>query len=450
VVSRTTLLRHPIAIVGVLLTTVSAVLFLSLLAAELAGLFDSPYAGLLIFVLVPAVFVLGLALIPLGMWLEQRSIRRDPTTQRAWAVIDFSRPRTRRWALLIVALTVVNIVIVSIAAGGAVHTMDTPGFCGQTCHTTMEPEFVAWQHAPHAKIKCTACHVGEGARALVRSKLAGTRQLYHVVINEIPKPIKGADMRPALETCGNCHTPSKDHGEPLRIKREYAEDETNTETATTLQMMVGGAGRKTSTGRAIHWHADPAVRIEFVATDADRQTIPYVRVVDGSGAAKEYKADGATDEQIARGERRVMDCIDCHNTQGHRIAPTAEQAVDAALAAGDMARSLPFARREGVRLVKIEHPTQEQGLAAIEKELRAFYAGKAGVDQRDLARTIASVQNVYRRNVFPTMKVTFGVYPNNIGHITSNGCFRCHDGSHMAADGTAINSDCEYCHKQIE
>jgi hypothetical protein len=311
----------------------------------------------------------------------------------------------------------------------------------------MEPEYVAWQAGSHAQVTCTACHVGEGARALVRSKLAGTRQLYHVITGQVPRPIKGADMRPALETCGNCHSVGRNYGEVTVTKREYADDEQNTETMSVLQMMVGGPGRTTSAGRSIHWHADPNVQIEFVATDADRQTIPYVRVVNRNGTVKEYKAEGTTDDQLARGERRVMDCIDCHNTPGHRIAPTAEQAVDAAIASGDVSRQLPFIRREGVRLVKAEYPTQERGLESIEKELRAFYADKKA-DQGDLARSIASIQGVYRHNVFPSMKVTFGVYPNNLGHITSNGCFRCHDDGHTAADGTTISGECEYCHVQ--
>jgi hypothetical protein len=199
-------------------------------------------------------------------------------------------------------------------------------------------------------------------------------------------------------------------------------------------------------GRSIHWHADPNVRIEFVVTDAQRQTIPYVRVVDTDGAVKEFRAEGASNEQIAQAERRVMDCIDCHNTSGHRIAPTAEQAVDTAIAAGDITRELPFVRREGVRLMKGEHPTIQGALDAIERELRAFYAGMSKVDQRGLSRSIASLQNVYRQNVFPAMKVAFGTYPDNIGHVTTQGCFRCHDGGHTAADGTAINADCEYCH----
>jgi hypothetical protein len=363
-------------------------------------------------------------------------------------VIDFRNPLVRVRAIMIAALTVVNVLIILIAGTGAVQWMDSPSFCGQTCHLPMHPQYTAWQSAPHAEVTCTECHVGEGARALVRSKLAGARQLYHVVTNQIPKPIPGvADMRPALEICGNCHWPGRDLGEVVRVKREFGDDEGNTETATMMQMLVGGPGRPTSTGRAIHWHADSRVRIEYVHTDAERQTIPYVRLTDQNGTVREYKASGTTDEQITTGERRVMDCIDCHNVPAHRISPTAEQAVDRALAAGDISRKLPFARRESVRLLKVDYPTQEQGLEDIEKGLRAFYTGKEAIDDSELARTISGLRGLYRRNVFPAMKVTFGVYPDNIGHLTSTGCFRCHDGDHTAADGSTIGADCEYCHK---
>jgi hypothetical protein len=63
---------------------------------------------------------------------------------------------------------------------------------------------------------------------------------------------------------------------------------------------------------------------------------------------------------------------------------------------------------------------------------------------------VAALQTIYRRNVFPVMKVTFGTYPDNVGHTTSSGCFRCHDGSLTAKDGTTIGADCEYCHRQID
>lgn len=442
------LTRHPVAIAGVLLTTVSAVLFLALVAAEVAGLIRNPYSGLILYLVIPAFFVLGLLLIPLGIRLERKARQRHPDEPRDWPVLDFRQASTRRVALAFAALTAVNIAILGLAGVGGMRAMDSPAFCGQTCHEPMHPQFTAWQSAPHSQVRCTACHVGEGAAALVHYKLAGVRQLYHVITNQIPRPIPGvADMRPALEVCGHCHWTGVDHGEVVRIKRTFADDEENTESETRLEMMVGGPGRPTATGRAIHWHADPNVRIEYVFTDAERQTIPYVRATTPDGQTREYRAADVTDEQIAQGQRRVMDCIDCHNVPSHRIAPTAEEAVDGAIAAGGVSRRLPFVRREGVKLVQGEYPTQEQGLQAIDKGLRAFYTGRGAFDEGELARAIASLQNVYRRNVFPVMKVTFGVYPDNIGHFTSSGCFRCHDGGHTAADGRTIGADCDYCHK---
>jgi nitrate/TMAO reductase-like tetraheme cytochrome c subunit len=449
--SRTERLRHPLSITGVVLATSAGVVFLALLAAELLGLFTNPYAGLVVFVVMPALLVLGLILIPLGMWLEHRRVRAHPEAAREWFVIDFRSPATRRWATGVVALTAVNLAIILVAGYGSLHYMESPSFCGQTCHTPMHPQFTAWQDATHSRVACVQCHVGEGGRALVKYKLNGIRQLYHVVTNRYPRPIPGvADMRPARDVCGTCHWAGKGFGNVVRAKREYADDETNTETMTILLLGVGGPGLPATSGRAIHWHADPRVRIEFISSDHERQTIPYVSVTDAQGNVREYTADGTKPEDLAKGERRVMDCIDCHNVVAHRISPTAEQAVDTAIAAGRITRSLPFVRREAVRLVKADHASVDEGVTAIGRELRAFYASRSGVDSGQLDNAVSSLQSIYRRNVFPSMKVTFGTYPDNRGHMTSNGCFRCHDGSHTAKDGTSISADCEYCHRQIE
>ena len=221
----------------------------------------------------------------------------------------------------------------------------------------MHPQFTAWQDAPHSQVTCVQCHIGEGGRAFVKYKMNGLRQLYHVVTGGYPRPIPGvADLRPAIEVCGNCHWPGKAFGDVVRVKREYADDETNTETATILQLFVGGPGAPTAAGRAIHWHADPRVQIEFIYTDAERQTIKYVKYTDAQGRVREYAAEGTTPEQLANGSRRAMDCVDCHNVPAHRVAPAPEQAVDVAIAAGRIDRGLPFVRREGVRLHEGELP----------------------------------------------------------------------------------------------
>ena len=443
--------RHPLAIAGALIATVAAVLFIALLIAALAGLFHNPYAGLVVFVAIPALFVAGLLLIPLGMWLHRRKLRRHPDAVAEWPVLDFRVARVRRTALVIAALTAVNLIILLLAGYGSLHWMESPTFCGQVCHTPMQPQFTAWGAGLHGRIACVGCHIGEGPAAFVHAKLSGVRQLAHVATGSFPMPIPpGAEMPSGAQaqTCASCHVPGHAAGDQIRVLREYAEDEANTETMTVLQMYIGGGS---SSGRAIHWHANPAVRIEYVATDATHQTIPYVKVTDAKGQVKEYVTADATEQVINGGVRRTMDCVDCHNTVGHPVSPTAEQAVDRAIAAGLVNRQLPYARREGVRLVKASYPTQEEGLRAIERDLRSFYQSQSAASDRQMVtQAIAAIQDVYRRNVFPSMKVTFGVYPTNQGHITSTGCARCHDDSHTAKDGTTISGDCEYCHKQLQ
>ena len=444
-------LSHPLAIAGVLLTTASAVLFITLVIAALAGLLANPYAGLVVFIALPACFVIGLLLIPAGVWLRRRTLKRDPNAAVDWPVLDFRQVRVRRTVLLFTALTAVNLMIVLLAGYGSLHWMDSPSFCGQVCHTPMHPQFTAWHDGSHARIACAACHIGQGPAAFVHAKLNGVRQLIDVATDSYPRPIPpGAEM-PAgtqAQACRACHQPERAVGDRIRVIREYADDEGNAETITVLQMHVN---LTPSSARAIHWHADPAVHIEYVSTDAERQTIPYVKVTDATGNVKEYLAPDATDQQIRAGNREVMDCGDCHNAVGHPIAPTAEEAVDQAIAAGLVSRKLPFVRREGVRVVKASYSGEDEALRAIDQSLRSFYQARGGAtDQEALARSVSALQDLYSRNVFPTMKVTFGTYPDNKGHITSNGCFRCHDDSHKAKDGKTISADCEYCHKQIE
>ena len=448
--SRAALARHPLAIAGALIATVSAVVFIALAIAMVAGLLENPYAGLVVFVALPAAFVLGLLLIPFGMRLQRRRLQRDPNAVAEWPVLDFRRGDVRRAALIAAALTAVNVVLVLLAGYGSLHWMESPTFCGQVCHTPMHPQFTAWREGPHGRVACVSCHIGEGAAGFVHAKLSGVRQLVHVMKGSYPRPVPpGAHMPPGAQArrCTSCHQPARSGGDVIRVLREYADDEENSETKTILQMHLGTAS---SAGRAIHWHANPAVRVEYVSTDATNQTIPYVRVTDATGQVKEYVAADAP-QGLDTTHRQAMDCGGCHNTIGHPIAATAERAVDDAIASGLVSRQLPFARREGVRLVKASYSSEDTAMDAIDRGFREFYKSRGGgADPQAMARSVAALQDVYRHNVFPAMKVTWGSYPDNKGHVTATGCFRCHDGSHTAKDGSTINADCEYCHKQIE
>ena len=435
--------RHPLTLAGVVVATASGIGFVVLVIAVLAGLFDHPYAGLVVAVALPAMLVLGLLLIPAGRWLERRARARHGGAGHDRPVLDFRQARVRRTALVIALLTAVNIVVVLLGSYAALRRMESPAFCGQACHTPMQPQFVAWRDSVHAGTTCVQCHIGEGASAFVHAKLAGVRQLAHVLTNSYARPTPpGAEMPPGAQaqTCLGCHRPTRPSADRIIVIREYADDETNAETATMLQMRLG----------AIHWHADPANRVEYVATGAASETIPYVKVTRPDGQVREYVTADATDQIIRDGTRRTMDCIDCHTTVGHPIAPTAERAVDEAMAAGLVSRQLPHVRREAVRLMKASYAGEAEAEDTIEREFRGFYQSRGGaIDEPAVSRTVAALQALYRRNVFPDMKVTWGSYPDNRGHLTLAGCFRCHDDSHTDKTGAAIRADCELCHRQV-
>ena len=444
------LASHPISLAGVVLVTVSTVLFLVLVALEAMGFFGTPYLGLVIYVAVPAAFMLGLPLIPLGVWLQGRRRRSGRAEEPAWPVIDLGQASTRRTVALVLVLTVVNVAIVSMAGYGGLHYMEQAEFCGQVCHTPMEPQFTAYQDAPHSRVACVSCHVGSGAQALVESKINGTRQLWQVATNNVPKPIPSPvhSLRPARDTCEQCHWPEKYHGDRTRVIREYGEDAANTESTTTLIVHVGGGSHRLGRADGIHWHMNLENEIEYVATDASRGEIPYVRLRDRNGAVTEYAVAGATAESVANGERRRMDCMDCHNRPAHTFVATPQRAVDGALANGRLPRALPFARREAVAAVTADYASQDAARTEIARRLRAFYAGAegGGPDAKLVDQAVTATQDVYLRNVFPSMNVTWGTYPNHLGHVDSPGCFRCHDDNHTSRDGRVIRQDCELCH----
>jgi hypothetical protein len=448
------LIRSPLSIAGMVVTTISAVVFLVVFFADLLGMRTNPYIGILFFLVLPGIFAFGLLLIPLGAWIERR--RRaagKPPAELRWPRIDLNNPHQRHAALAIFALTIANIVIVSLASYRGIEYMDSVQFCGQACHSVMKPEATAHQDGPHARVTCVQCHIGSGATWFAKSKLSGTRQLFavsfHTYSRPIPSPVQ--NLRPARDTCEQCHWPAKFHGDKIQRIVEYGDDEKNTESVTTLRMHVGGGIERPGMAAGIHWHADAANEIDYVSTDAQRQVIPYVRVKDRNGAVREYTALDVTPDQLAKGERRRMDCMDCHNRPSHQMAATAERAVSVAMARADIPSSLPFVHRETVNVLKTGHPTEDAATEAIAKALRDFYRGSYQsiymTRRQDVEKAVTGTQAVYRRNVFPEMNVQFGTYPDNVGHMNSPGCFRCHDDNHTAKDGKKIGQDCSTCHE---
>jgi hypothetical protein len=427
--------HNPLTIFGAGLTTASAVAFIAYYVADVMGLVENPYAGIIGFVLIPALFVLGLLLIPLGVWKESRR-RKQGRGPWAWPVLNFGSQTTRRVAAAVAVLTFINLAIVAVASFGAVHYMESTAFCGQVCHEPMKPQFTAHLVGAHASVKCVSCHVSPGASGAVRAKLAGTRQLYQVALGTIPRPIRAEGRVPtAADTCVSCHRPGFTPRDTTKVIREYADDEANTETVTTLDMLT----------TKIHWHARPDVRVEYAVSDKDPNQVTYVKASQGGAAATEYFGPGVT---AAATNVLRMDCLSCHSRPAHTFAVSAERTVDTAIGAGLISRSLPYIRRESVAALKGSYDSDAAALTGISKHLTSFYSSGNRASAADLAGAIGAVQRLYQTNVFPEMKISWGTHLPQNSHVDAPGCFRCHTDEHKTPSGKAITQDCETCHKQ--
>jgi hypothetical protein len=414
-----------------------------------------PYLGILIFLTLPAVFVLGLVLIPIGILLRRRALRKRGELLKEYPHVDFALPFVRRSVWLVAILTILNFVLMGTASYKSVSYMDSTEFCGQTCHTVMTPEFTAYQNSPHSRVECVACHIGPGASWFVRSKLSGTRQLFavafHTYSRPIPSPVE--QLRPARETCEQCHWPQRFTGDKFLVKQKFQDDEKNTRVFTVLLMKVGGVtwqGRVGIHGR----HLDTGSRIRYISIDRQREVIPVVYYLDDKGKTITFVSTDVktTPQQLAKGEHREMDCVDCHNRPTHTFE-LPEGAVDKQMATGQISPELPYIKKKAVELLKANYSDRDVAQQRIIGDLNDFY--KASYPeiyrtQRTLVQQSAEqVAAIYLRNVFPSMRLTWGTHPNNLGHNDSPGCFRCHDGSHTSADGQTIPNDCSTCHSML-
>jgi hypothetical protein len=443
---------NPLSLAGVVLVTTAAVLWVFLLPTLFGHGTNNPYLGIPIFLLLPGVFVFGLILIPIGIVLRRRSRRRQGLPVTSIPELRLDSPELRRLFGFVAVVSFVNVIIASQWGYSTVNYMDSPAFCGLTCHTVMQPEYTAFVNSSHAGVACADCHIGPGASWFVRSKLAGVRQVFAVAFNTYSRPIPSPveDLRPARETCEHCHWPARFSGDVFTVRTSYGNDEQNQATSTVLLMKVGGRTWRGSVG--IHGaHLDEKVSIVYTATDRQRQVIPQVTYTAPDGKVTVYNSASAkaTAADLARGEKRTMDCLDCHNRPTHTFQ-LPERAVDVAIGQGQISSKLPFIKREAVAALRRDYPDRDTAAREIAASLAQFYRANypqvSSSNAADVKNASDAIQTIYLNNIFPDMKVTWGTYPNNLGHMDFPGCFRCHDGDHVSADGRSIPNDCSTCH----
>jgi nitrate/TMAO reductase-like tetraheme cytochrome c subunit len=422
--------------------------FLLLLLLEVTAHVANPYVGILTYLVAPGFLVIGLITAGVGAWLRHRQIIKT-AGPFAPLRIDLTRPRDRKVFGVFLGGSVLFLLVSAIGSYQSYHYTESVQFCGQACHGVMKPEFVTYSHSPHARVACAECHIGKGATWYVRSKLSGTYQVYATMAEKYPRPIPTPvkNLRPAQETCEQCHWPKKFVGNVEHTYSYFLGDATNTPFTVRMLLKVGGGDLTHGPVGGIHWHMNVGNKIEYVATDEARQKIPWVRMTDEQGVVTEFRSPKFTNV-VDEASIRRMDCMDCHNRPAHRYE-SPDDAVNLAMSLGKIDRSLPYIKTNAVYALT-RHFTNEvqaaQGIATLlaERYPSDTYPGSQG----KVKATISEVQQIYRDNFFPEMKASWQVYPENIGHKDWPGCFRCHDGQHKTADGKRMikANDCNSCH----
>jgi len=432
--------RNWVSLSGVVIALGSLFSFLLLFAIDLFSQHSNPYMGILAYVVSPFFFLIGAALLGVGAWIHRRRSRQGlPRT----FTIDLSRPRDKKALIGFIAGTLVFLLASAMGSYNTYHYTESVSFCGTACHVPMKPEYTAYLNSPHARVDCTECHVGPGAEYYIKSKINGVHQLYCVATDTYQRPIKAPvkNLRPAQETCEQCHWPKKFVGNLDRTFTHFLSDATNTPFAVRLLLKVGGADPAHGPTGGIHWHMSVGNKIEYVATDEQRQVIPWVRFTAPDGKVTEFHTKSFTNEPDAQAIRR-MDCIDCHNRPAHDFQPP-NDAVELAMTLGSIDPAMPWVKSNAVYSLTQHYTNEPEAMAKIDASLRADYTNSP-----KLGPLITEVQRIYHQNFFPEMKSDWSVYPNNLGHKNWPGCFRCHDGLHKTGDGkrSVEASTCNACH----
>jgi nitrate/TMAO reductase-like tetraheme cytochrome c subunit len=414
----------------------------------------APYLGAL-YLLFALMIAVSLLLFLAG-FIHHRRIP-DPQRQDLAATVritlDFAK-RSHLYAIVSISLS--GLLVLGLLGFGSYKSYratESASFCGELCHNVMHPEWTTYQTSSHARVACVECHIGEGADWFVKSKIDGLRQVWAVTVDSFSRPIPTPihNLRPARETCEECHWPQKFIGYKEMVRAYTLSDEENTSHRLRMLLKIGGEQTGFMKGSGIHYHMLIASKVEYIATDERRQDIPWVRVTRADGSVSEFnnvdyplsEADKAT------AEVRTMDCMDCHNRPAHQFAAPMSS-VNMAIEQGAISRSLPYVKVQAVLALSQRYETTDEAMVGIANDLRNYYREEYPEflenGNEDLTEAIQAVQAIYQRSIFPTMNADWSAYPDNIGHHYSPGCFRCHNESMQSAAGENIFTTCNKCH----
>lgn len=409
------------------------------------------YLGIVTYLILPAVLFIGLLLIPFGMLWKRRRIRKGVTAPELQVLrIDLAIPTHRNALLVFIVGTALLVLMSLIGSYQAFQYSESVEFCGTLCHSVMHPEYTRYLNSPHARVRCVECHIGSGAGWYVRSKLSGVRQVYRVLSNSYSKPIftPVRNLRPAEETCKQCHWPGK-YFSSVDFTRSYYP---YGPPPWSIRMLLNVGARPTGS-YGIHDHMYFQHPVLYSAEDERRQKIGWVQTFDQTGAAVIYTSSEFGGKTPEPNNIRRMDCVDCHNRASHQFTPPF-RLVNEALSSGALPADVPQMKQQAVDALSRHYVSNAAAQTEIRRGLVSYYQTDFSDFYRDrqpiIERSAAQVAYIFSQNMFPDMKARWSSFNDNIGHLVAPGCFRCHDGEHRSKDGRVITRDCKACHVIIE
>ncbi len=449
--------NNPVSLIGAVIAVfnIGFIIFLSIVDALSSR--AHPYADLVIWLILPALVLLGIVLMIIGVRRERRKEREAAAAERRSLVIDFNDPKHRKTAVVLLTGFLLLSLLYAFSGYKAYEFTESETFCGMMCHRVMGPESRSHAYWVHAEIACVDCHVGPGAKYFFYYKLNGTRELFDFIFNRYPRPILTpvVNLRPSEAVCEHCHGPKYQINQRLESRNYFLADKKNTRKTINLLLRMGKADLTTQQPPRMHWHSSTTEEIAYAATDRNRTVIPWVRVKRLDGKERVYRSieSKMSDAEAAKHEPRRMDCIDCHNRQGHPYNPPA-LILNRLLALQLIDPGLPEIKRVAVEALDSGYTSQEDAQKRIESSIKEFYKTTypdiSSNKNAAITSAITALKIAYSRNYDPHMKVSWKNFPNNQGHLFSPGCFRCHDGKHRSDDGAVLSRDCTICHLLIE
>ena len=449
---------NPLTLAGSVIAVFNLGLMVFLLIVDFLAKRPRPYSDLIILLILPLFILIGIAFIILGIVRQRRRQKPGlPPEEQRLFVLDFNNEKQRRLVILSLGGFLFLSLLYAYGMFQGYEFLESDFFCTRVCHNLHRVEEGAKAFSYHAEVECSACHVGSGTQYFVLSKLRGTTELPMFLLNTFPRPIPAPvrDLRPSKDICQTCHGPMYAFTKNLQDRKFYLSDTKNTEWEIGLLFNIGAGRVPTDKPPIMHWHYAVARQIEYATADPKHEVIPWVRVISFDGKARVYRAqDGnASGKEPTPEQKRVMDCIDCHNRVGHEYYPP-DKVLNVFLSSKLIDPLLPDIKSTSVQALGSNYTSREAAKAGIRDAIMEFYKKKypdvATLKKAELERVIVTLQYLYDWNYDPAMKVSWKSFPSQSGHMYSLGCFRCHDGKHKSDDGAVLSKDCNLCHQLIK